>query len=81
MRKLAHKILLYLNILAAAGLVLSYLSTIISPVKFWPLAFFGLAYPYLFLCNVIMLIYWIVRWKKIGFAFAFCAVCRYRIYE
>ncbi len=66
MRKLAHKIWLYLNILAAAGLVLSYLSTIISPVKFWPLAFFGLAYPYLLIANVIMLIYWIVRWKKIA---------------
>lgn len=64
MRKLTHKILVYLNVLVAAGLLLAYLSTVISPAKIWPLAFFGLAYPYLFLTNLILLIYWIVRWKK-----------------
>ncbi len=66
MKKLAHNILVYFNILIAAGLFLSYLSTLISPARIWPLAFFGLAFPYLFMANLIMFAYWTVRWKKVA---------------
>ncbi len=58
---------MYLNVLIAAGLVLAYLSTVISPEKIWPLAFFGLAFPYLVAANILLLIYWTLRWKKIAF--------------
>ena len=67
MRKLIHRILAYLNILIATGLILAYLSTVVSPVKVWPLAFFGLVYPYLLLANVLLLLYWIIRWRRIAF--------------
>ncbi len=67
MRKLAHTILVYLNLLVAGGLILSYLSTVVSPARIWPLAFFGLAYPYLLAANILLVIYWTVRWKKMAF--------------
>jgi len=50
--------LLIVNIFIAAALLLSYLATRISPADFVIPAFFGLAYPYLLLLNVIMVIVW-----------------------
>ncbi len=64
MRKLFHKILFTLNIIAASGLLLAHLSTHISPTFFWPLAFFGLIYPFLILGNIIFLLLWTILWKK-----------------
>ncbi len=64
MRKILHKILLLLNLIFAGALLLSYLSTLISPVHFWPLSFFGLIYPYLLLLNIVFLIIWLIKWKK-----------------
>lgn len=52
------------NILASGSLLLSYAATFISPAFFWPLAFFGLIYPYLFILNILFLILWLVKWKK-----------------
>ncbi|MDP4185958.1 MAG: endonuclease/exonuclease/phosphatase family protein [Bacteroidota bacterium] len=60
MRKAGKGILLTVNILAACFLILSYLSCYISPAKFWTIAFFGLAYPYLLVTNLIFLIIWAV---------------------
>jgi endonuclease/exonuclease/phosphatase family metal-dependent hydrolase len=64
LRRFLNSILFYLNILAAFLLLLSYLSTHISPAKIWILAFFGLAYPYILLLNLIFIGYYIVRWKR-----------------
>ncbi len=44
--------------------MLSYLSVFISPRHFWPLAIFGLLYPYLVLLNVVFVIFWAVALKK-----------------
>ena len=55
-----------ISIAAALVLALAYLAPIVPPDKFWPLAFFGLAYPFLLLLNVILLVLLaIVRSKKI----------------
>jgi endonuclease/exonuclease/phosphatase family metal-dependent hydrolase len=43
---------------------MSYISTVISPAKIWWLAFFGLAYPYLLLGNLIFFIFWLFKLKK-----------------
>ncbi len=51
----------------AVALLLSYLAPFISPAKFWPIAFFGLAFPYLLMINLIFLVYWLIRWKKAVF--------------
>lgn len=61
MRKFLKHILLYVNIAAAIGLLLSYLSSFISPDKFWPIAFFNLFYPYLLILNLLFVGFWIYR--------------------
>jgi len=43
------------------SLALSYLSEFIDPGKFWPLAFFGLAYPFIILLNLMASFYWILK--------------------
>jgi len=53
-----------LNIGAAFLLLLSYLAPFVPPDLFWPLSFFGLAYPYLVLVNFIFLIIWVVPPSK-----------------
>ncbi len=60
MRKLLFKSLLVVNILFAIALLISYLAVHISPGDFVLPAFFGLAYPYLLLINIIIAITWAV---------------------
>jgi len=55
------KIFLWINIFLCVCLLTSYLAPIINPTKFWPVAFFGLAYPFLLLGNVILIVYWLLR--------------------
>ena len=55
------KVFLWINILLCASLLISYLAPIVNPEKFWIIAFFGLAYPFLLLANVILIIYWLLR--------------------
>ena len=45
-------------------MILSYLSPYINPKIFWPISFFGLAYPILLIILSIFLLYWIVRLKR-----------------
>lgn len=45
-------------------LLLSYLAPYVSPVYFWPIAFLGLAYPYLLAINILFVLYWTFRRKK-----------------
>ena len=58
------RILLWINMILCAGLLISYLAPVIDPEKFWPIAFFGLAYPFLLLGNVIFIVYWLFRKNK-----------------
>lgn len=61
MKKILYKILLAINILAAFMLLLSYLSVHVNPQDFSLPAFFGLAYPYLLLFNILIILIWIVK--------------------
>lgn len=45
------------------SLLLSLSARYISPLLFWLPAFFGLAFPFLFILNVILIIYWLVQFK------------------
>ena len=47
------------------SLLLSYFAPYANPKSFWLFAFFGLAYPWLLIANVLFLIWWIIRWKKL----------------
>ncbi|MBS7566637.1 endonuclease/exonuclease/phosphatase family protein [Mucilaginibacter sp. Bleaf8] len=58
------KLFWWLTILAGLSLLISYLSPIIDPRKIWIVAFFGLAYPFLLLANVLLLIFWVFRGKR-----------------
>ena len=53
-------ILLAVNVFFAFTLLISYLAVHISPGDFALPAFFGLAYPYLLLINIIIVIIWAV---------------------
>jgi endonuclease/exonuclease/phosphatase family metal-dependent hydrolase len=52
--------------LVGVTLLLSYLSTFVSPARIWFLAFFGLAYPYILIVNVCLIIYYVFR-KNVKF--------------
>lgn len=47
------------------SLLLSHFAPYANPKTYWLFAFWGLAYPYLLLVNVLFLIWWIIRWKKL----------------
>ncbi len=55
-----NRIVLLLNWLAIVSLLLSYSATWINP-QVWILpAFFGLAFPFIFLANLIFVVYWLI---------------------
>ncbi len=58
MKKIFHRILLAVNLIFAFAMLMSYLAVHISPEDFALPAFFGLAYPYLLLINIILVIVW-----------------------
>ena len=64
MKRLIYRILVFINILLASVLLLSYLSVHISPARFWMFAFLGLAYPYLLTLNILFSIFWLIFLKK-----------------
>ncbi|OFY87972.1 MAG: hypothetical protein A3K10_07705 [Bacteroidetes bacterium RIFCSPLOWO2_12_FULL_31_6] len=59
-----NKIIFLINILGALLLVASYSASYINPKTFWPLSFFGLAYPLILLINIAFVIYWAIFRKK-----------------
>jgi endonuclease/exonuclease/phosphatase family metal-dependent hydrolase len=68
-REFLLRIILILNLLAVAGLGISYLALFLSPEYFWMFAFMGLAYPILLLMNVLFLAFWlVVRWRRALFS-------------
>ncbi|MBN2747014.1 MAG: endonuclease/exonuclease/phosphatase family protein [Bacteroidales bacterium] len=56
-------LLRFINFLIMAGLLLAYTAKFISPDLFWIPAFFGLAYPYLLIINILFIFYWVFRWR------------------
>ena len=64
MKEFTKKILFQLNLLVALALLLAYGANFISPARIWPIAFFGLSYPILFLANLFFLIFWLWRVNK-----------------
>lgn len=58
LKRVVHKILLIINIVLGFALLLSYLAVHINPEIFALPAFFGLAYPYILLVNILMVIIW-----------------------
>lgn len=63
MRKIAHRIFLGINIFFASSLLFAYLAVHINPEDFTLPAYFGLAYPYLLLINIVISVIWAVNLK------------------
>lgn len=66
-----RKLLFWINIAAAAGLLASYGAAYISPEKAWPLAFFGLTYSFWLIVNALFVLVWLilkVRYTLLGIA-------------
>ena len=57
-------ILRLINLILIIALLISYLAQWISPRHFWPIAFFGMAYPVLATLNLIFVFHWIFRRRK-----------------
>lgn len=57
---LISKTVLIINSIFALLLLLSYLASILNPAAFWPLAFIGLAYPFLLLINALFVLFWLL---------------------
>lgn len=55
------KFVVLINFIAIIILLLSYLSPHLNPQIFWPIAFFGMAYPFLLFINCGFVIYWLYR--------------------
>ncbi|HWD88919.1 MAG TPA: endonuclease/exonuclease/phosphatase family protein [Mucilaginibacter sp.] len=68
------RLFLWINIFLCICILISYLAPVVNPTKFWPVAFFGLAYPYLLLGNVILVLYWLIRRKLWVFLSVICIV-------
>jgi endonuclease/exonuclease/phosphatase family metal-dependent hydrolase len=64
LRNFISKVLFRINIVLAILLLLTYLSVFISPVYFWPGAFFGLLFPFLLILNIAFIILWAVKMKR-----------------
>jgi endonuclease/exonuclease/phosphatase family metal-dependent hydrolase len=62
--KFIIKLMFIINIVLAAFLLLSYLAAYISPATFWPIAFFGIAYPFILLANLLFIILWLIVKRK-----------------
>jgi len=55
----------WLTIISAVFLILSSLSPFVSPVKIWFIAIFGLLYPYLFILNFFLFLFFVSRKKLV----------------
>lgn len=63
MKRYLKKILIWANLIVGGALLLSYLANYINPAHFWLIAFFGLAYPVIFIFNFCFFVFWIWRRK------------------
>ena len=60
MRRFLKNIFILFNIPVAVCLLFSYTAVYFNPATFWIPAFFGLAYPYILLINILFVLFWFV---------------------
>jgi hypothetical protein len=58
------RLMIFLNLFFAFLLICSLLASHVSPLKFWPLAFAGIAYPVILFINLFFILFWIVFLKR-----------------
>lgn len=72
-RKLSklNKFILWINYVVIVSLLLAFFAKYISPELIWIVAFFGLAFPFIYLINIAFVIYWVVQFRRL---FIFSAI-------
>jgi endonuclease/exonuclease/phosphatase family metal-dependent hydrolase len=60
---LFNRIFLWLHYFTIIGLVVGISAKYISPEIFWVPAFFGLAFPYFYLLNILFMVFWLAQFK------------------
>jgi endonuclease/exonuclease/phosphatase family metal-dependent hydrolase len=75
-RKLSvfNKCILWLHYFVIVSLLVAVASKYISPLLFWIPAFFGLAFPFLFLLDSLLIIYWLIQFKP-AVVFGIISLC------
>lgn len=68
------RIIWIVNWIVAAALVLGWSSIYVSPQQFWPLAFFGLVFPFILFANGLFLLYWLLR-RRWHFLLSLLVIC------
>jgi len=68
-----NRIMLWIHYLVILSLLLSVCAKYISPLLFWLPAFFGLAFPVIFVLNFILTAYWLAQFKT-SFIFGLIAL-------
>ncbi|MCA6435772.1 MAG: endonuclease/exonuclease/phosphatase family protein [Bacteroidetes bacterium] len=61
---LFNRIILWLHYIVIVSQIIAIAAAYISPMVFWIPAFFGLAFPVIFLINFIFSIYWLIQFKR-----------------
>jgi endonuclease/exonuclease/phosphatase family metal-dependent hydrolase len=75
--------MLWLNYFCILSLFIAVFAKYVPPVIFWIPAFFGLAFPFIFILNILFILYWFVQFKHafifgcIALAFALPTTFRY----
>jgi endonuclease/exonuclease/phosphatase family metal-dependent hydrolase len=66
-RKLSrfNRFMLWLNYLVIICLLSACFAKYISPLVFWPIAFAGLAFPFIFLLNLLFVLYWLAQFRRL----------------
>ena len=63
----AFDLLLYvLTFAVAVALILAYCAPYVNPNTVYWFAFFGLAAPFIYIANALLMLYWTVRWRSIA---------------
>ncbi len=70
---LLHNTIMLVNIIFVLLLLLSYLSSYASPREIWLLSFFGLAYPFLLIANIVFAVYWALK-RRWFFLYSFIMI-------
>jgi endonuclease/exonuclease/phosphatase family metal-dependent hydrolase len=64
LRKFAKYILLFINAIAIGGLIVSYVSLYFPPDKGWLISLAGMAYPWILLGNILLMMFWLFTKPK-----------------
>lgn len=70
----ADAVVLVLSFLVAAALMLSYLAPHVDPRRAAWFAFLGLVAPFLYVADVVLALYWTMRWRPVALLLLFAAL-------